>query len=253
MRYLIFILFILSLSQSCFGPGCDFSYGLPSTSFHGEYDNNEEHILCNNGTVSKLARVEETGQIVLLTEFHFDGKQRVAKLSQNNVVLQDTDFIVFGRADIFPAEAETVLYADLGVGVNACNQFFFRDSVVVSVRNHGDQYPDHCGFTGDDFLSVHTIRPDNLGIVSEKVQTPGFPQDVLFDQDLMFVQFSNGGFAIYRINDDASIFLMYENGSQNVSEMTVSDQILVIRNENIISQYDYSDLENITLLSSLEL
>lgn len=141
-----------------------------------------------------------------------------------------------------PLSIQPLLYFD---EVYSCSPFAVDDTLIFSTSRTGT----FCG-SSSNILSVISISDiQNPRLLKEYQMTA--PLGFVKEGDILFVCDTYSGLTIYDASDPLTMTIIKTYPEINAHNVLIYNDILVLLSNDGIYQYDYSDLQNITLLSSI--
>jgi hypothetical protein len=119
-----------------------------------------------------------------------------------------------------------------------------KDQYLIQSIRDGTE----CRLTANNSLAITDLTNPASSVLALSVATPF---GLSIDGDVLFVAQGDNGMAIYNIQDPSHPSLMQRYSEIKGEYINAVNGHLIVTNKDAISQYDYSDINNIKLLSSI--
>jgi hypothetical protein len=133
--------------------------------------------------------------------------------------------------------------------VMACDPVVVQDSIAyVTLRAGSACRMNWWGVNSLDIIDVHQVSNPDLMVTHTLSNAP---YGLGVDGNTLFLCLAEGGLGIYEISNPYNLSLIKAEGGIHAWDVIPNNGILLVIGKTGFYQYDYSNLQNITLLSSI--
>ncbi len=107
-----------------------------------------------------------------------------------------------------------------------------------------------CGSTTNqlDILDISNMHAPQL-ITSHEMNRPA---GLAIENDLLFICDSNAGLKVYNVNESFNLDLLFHDDTLETYDIILNNEKAIVVGPDAVYQYDYSDINNLKLLSKIE-
>jgi hypothetical protein len=136
-----------------------------------------------------------------------------------------------------------------GTNVNyysACDPIIFKNNFAFTISRSGSE----C-YGYDELRVIDISDPASPNSVFNlNIETP---YGLAIDNDMLFTIAGNNGLKVFNIQDPANPTLIKDYPDIDGTYVSAESGIVIVRNSNSLQQYDYSDINDLKLLSTLSI